>query len=102
MLRILFLFASITVAGVYAQSTYWQQKVDYKITAQVDDKKNTLSGEEEITFYNNSPDTLKEIYFHLYWNSFSKGSHFFEKKLNWGSPADYDLDDTDYGEITIE
>jgi hypothetical protein len=61
------------------QVDYWQQAVDYQINVTVDDSKDKLSGEEILIYQNNSPDTLKELYFHLYWNAFKKGSHAFEK-----------------------
>ncbi|MGQ9846654.1 MAG: M1 family metallopeptidase [Bacteroidales bacterium] len=48
---------------------YFQQKVDYKIDVQLDTLKHSLIGYEKITYYNNSPDTLKFIYFHLYPNA---------------------------------
>lgn len=48
---------------------YFQQKVDYTIHVQLNTEKHSLSGYEKITYYNNSPDTLKFIYFHLYPNA---------------------------------
>ncbi|MEY4279394.1 MAG: hypothetical protein RL377_1398, partial [Bacteroidota bacterium] len=35
---------------------------------------NILKGSEEIVYDNNSPDTLKKVYFHLYWNAFQPNS----------------------------
>ena len=35
---------------------YWQQRADYKIKAALDESNNTITGEETITYYNNSPD----------------------------------------------
>ncbi len=55
---------------------YWQQDVHYKIYAKVDEKTDIVSGNEEITYYNNSPDTLRFVYFHLYQNAFQPGSYF--------------------------
>jgi len=48
---------------------YFQQKVDFKINVRLDTLYHSLSGYEKLTYYNNSPDTLKFIYFHLYPNS---------------------------------
>lgn len=59
---------------------YWQQDVDYKIKAQIDDKTDIVTAEEELTYYNNSPDTLRFVYFHLYQNAFIKGGYL--EKLN--------------------
>ncbi|MBI3502574.1 MAG: M1 family metallopeptidase [Bacteroidetes bacterium] len=55
---------------------YWQQDVHYKIFAKVDEKTDIVSGNEELTYYNNSPDTLRFVYFHLYQNAFQPGSYF--------------------------
>jgi len=37
---------------------YWQQKADYQIEATLDEEALTISGEETITYHNNSPETL--------------------------------------------
>ena len=44
---------------------YWQQRADYVIKAELDEQKNTLTGEETITYYNNSPDDLKILWVQL-------------------------------------
>ncbi len=54
---------------------YWQQDVYYKIKATIDEKTDIISGEEELTYRNNSPDTLKEVFFHLYQNAFTPHSY---------------------------
>jgi hypothetical protein len=41
-----------------AQQKYWQQKVDYKIAVSLNDVDNSLSGFEQMTYFNHSPDTL--------------------------------------------
>ena len=45
---------------------YWQQDVHYKINATLDDKTNIIDGKIELTYYNNPPDELPFVYFHLY------------------------------------
>jgi hypothetical protein len=60
---------------------YWQQKVQYKIIADVDVLNHTYAGLETVTYFNNSPDTLTKIYFHLYFNAFQSGSSFAYKTL---------------------
>lgn len=57
-------------------STYWQQRVRYTINAQLDTKNHVVNGEETLVYYNNSPDTLHTVYFHLYQNAFRKGSYY--------------------------
>lgn len=52
---------------------YWQQRVRYRIDAELDPRTAVLQGQEEVTYYNNSPDTLRGMVFHLYQNLFSEG-----------------------------
>jgi hypothetical protein len=54
--------------------SYWQQKADYRVTARLDVRNSMLHGTGTITYYNNSPDTLKTIVWHLYQNVFRKDS----------------------------
>jgi len=44
---------------------YWQQRADYKMHLILDDENQHLSGEETITYYNNSPQTLSYIWLQL-------------------------------------
>src|SRR6185436_2334638 len=44
---------------------YWQQRCDYDIKCELDEKKLMLSGSETITYYNNSPDVLPYLWFQL-------------------------------------
>jgi hypothetical protein len=52
---------------------YWQNSSDYKIKVELDPHENLLTGSEEITYYNNSPDTLKRIVIRLYQDILKKG-----------------------------
>ncbi|MFI5151023.1 MAG: M1 family metallopeptidase [Bacteroidia bacterium] len=54
---------------------YWQQDVHYSIKARLDEKTDIIQGSEELTYWNNSPDTLTFVYFHLYQNAFQPGSY---------------------------
>ena len=56
-------------------AAYWQQDIYYNINATIEDKTGIIDGREELTYWNNSPDTLYFVYFHLYQNAFVKGSH---------------------------
>ncbi|MBN8703370.1 MAG: M1 family peptidase [Bacteroidetes bacterium] len=56
-------------------SDYWQQDVHYKINAALDEKTSIISANEELTYWNNSPDTIRFVYFHLYQNAFQPGSY---------------------------
>jgi len=54
---------------LFAQD-YWQQEVNYTINVRLDDKKHELLAEETIEYINRSPDTLTEIYMHLWPNAY--------------------------------
>ena len=56
---------------------YWQQRADYKIMATINEKTNTLSGEETITYYNNSPDDLSYLWIQLEQNVNKKENEDF-------------------------
>jgi hypothetical protein len=56
-------------------SDYWQQDVSYKIHATIDENTDIITGKEELIYWNNSPDTLKVVYFHLYQNAFTPDSY---------------------------
>jgi Peptidase family M1 domain len=54
---------------------YWQNTSDYYIKASVDVENKIISGWEKITYYNNSPDSLKTIVIRLYQDLFKKGAN---------------------------
>jgi len=62
-------------------AAYWQQDVQYKIYAKMNELTHVIEGAEELTYWNNSPDTLRYVYFHLFQNAFIKGSHLRELEL---------------------
>jgi hypothetical protein len=68
---------------------YWQQDVQYKITAAIDDKTDIIDGSEELTYWNNSPDALPFVYFHLYNNAQVKGSYLSDLYKNNGYKLKY-------------
>lgn len=63
---------------LWAQNdAYWQQKVQYRIKATLNDQNNTLEGTfYELTYTNQSPHTLQELYFHLVWNAYTPHSPY--------------------------
>ncbi len=58
----------------FAQYGYWQQKVEYVMDVDFDETKHQYTGKQKLVYYNNSPDTLKKVFFHLYFNAFQPGS----------------------------
>ena len=64
----------------------WQQKANYKIEVELDVKNHRFTGQQEIQYYNNSPDTLNEAFFHLYFNAFQPGSMMDQRSLSIEDP----------------
>jgi hypothetical protein len=52
---------------------YWQNHATYKMDISIDTQKDILSGTARIRYFNQSPDTLKEMVFRLYQDFFKKG-----------------------------
>ncbi|WP_394751137.1 M1 family metallopeptidase [Spongiimicrobium salis] len=53
---------------------YYQQRADYKMNIELDDKNATIAGEETITYTNNSPDDLEFLWVQLDQNVRAKDS----------------------------
>ena len=53
---------------------YWQNNSQYKIKAEFEPKTRTISGIETINYYNNSPDTLKQLVIKLLPDLYRKGN----------------------------
>jgi len=53
---------------------YWQQQVDYRISVEIDDEKQRLTGTETIRYFNRSPDTLRYLWLQLEGNIFAPDS----------------------------
>ncbi len=84
----------------FAQKTppYFQQEVNYNIAATLDDVHHTLTGRVEFEYVNNSPDTLPEIWMHLWANAFkNRNSAFAKQKCRDGSGKYYFAESKDLG-----
>ena len=73
----LFILLSLSLSA-YSQN-YWQQAVDYKMEVDIDVKTFKYSGKQELLYTNNSPDSLKKVFYHLYFNAFQPGSEMSER-----------------------
>ena len=70
--------------SAFAQNTYWQQRVKYVMDVDMNVETNRLSGRQKLEYWNNSPDTLKKVFYHLYWNAFQPGSMMDERSRRQG------------------
>ena len=66
--------------------TYWQQKVDYKMVVDMDVESHQYEGIQSLVYNNHSPDTLKSVYFHLFYNAFQPDSEMAIRLKNGKDP----------------
>ena len=71
---------SVLHFAVALPAQYFQQDVAYTITVALDDERHTLRGDYELVYTNNSPDALREIYFHLWPNAFKNNETAFARQ----------------------
>ncbi len=71
------------------QPGYWQQQVDFKIDITLNEKDHTLDGFEKMDYYNNSPDTLYFIWFHLWPNAYKNDRTAFSDQLLENGRTDF-------------
>jgi hypothetical protein len=72
---ILLSFLSFGLNSIFAQNApYWQQHADYKMEVSMDVKNYQYKGKQELIYTNNSPDTLRKVFYHLFPNAFQPGS----------------------------
>ena len=60
--------------SAFRSKTYWQQNISYYIDVDFNHQNHQFDLTEKITYYNNSPDNLNKVFFHLYYNAFQPGS----------------------------
>ena len=53
---------------------YWQNRVDFNITARIDTAAHVLTGDETVTYTNNSPETLAFLWFQMDQNLYRRDS----------------------------
>ncbi|MBG6063217.1 hypothetical protein IWX83_003027 [Flavobacterium sp. CG_9.1] len=84
---LLFSFLTLSFGSLWAQNTgYWQQHVDYKMDVTMDVSTYRYKGTQELVYTNNSTDTLKKVYYHLYNNAFQPGSEMDARIQNIRDP----------------
>ena len=59
---------------------YFQQEVKYLLDVRLDDQHHVLRGHEELTYQNNSPQTLSFIWFHLWPNAYRDNNTAFGRE----------------------
>ena len=85
------IFLALTIltsfwATAQNNTSYWQQHVDYKMDVNMDVKNYQYTGNQELIYTNNSPDTLKRVFYHLFFNAFQPGSEMDVRSLTIRDP----------------
>ena len=75
------IFALICSFSGFSQN-YWQQAVDYKMNVEMNVEDYTYTGEQQLTYTNNSPETIHKVFYHLYFNAFQPGSEMAARVNN--------------------
>ncbi|MCE7864737.1 MAG: M1 family peptidase [Bacteroidetes bacterium CHB5] len=74
------------VTMLNAQDFRWQQRVEYAMNVQLNTQNHKLTGDQKLIYYNNSPDTLTKVYYHLFFNAFQPGSMMDVRSRNIADP----------------
>jgi hypothetical protein len=76
------LFSLSFFSKAQPEVNYWQQAVDYKMSVELMPKEHSFKGTQTLKYYNNSPDTLKILFYHLYFNAFQPNSMMDTRSRN--------------------
>lgn len=88
---LLFSALLLSFSSLYAGDTavYFQQKVDSRIEVTLDDVSHYLRGTIVMEYHNNAPDTLREIYMHLWPNAYSNDRTAYNKQAVENGATDF-------------
>jgi hypothetical protein len=83
----LFSFFTLITLNLSAQPDRWQQKVKYTMNVDMNVQTNQYKGKQKLEYWNNSPDTLRKVFYHLYWNAFQPNSMMDVRSRRQGTIA---------------
>jgi hypothetical protein len=88
--------ALLFAAAIAADTTYFQQRVDYRIEARLDEASETLNGRLRLRYHNRSTARLDTLWFHLHLNAFRPNSRWARRELEYGERRFTDLGPRDH------
>ncbi len=98
MKKIFFFSFFLAQISLFAQKAYFQQEVNYKINATLDDVKHSIKGDVSMEYINNSPDALNEIWMHVWGNAYkNQQTAFAKQQLEKGKTKFYFAKNNDLG-----
>jgi len=87
MKKIILTILTLINFSVFAQNQdYWQQHVDYTMDIDMNVENYQFDGKQKLVYTNNSPDELKEVFYHLQFNAFQPGSEMDMRLQNIVDP----------------
>ena len=104
-MRLFFLLSLLPLVVVSQNS--WQQHVDYSMDIKMDVSDFTFKGDQKLVYTNNSPDTIKKVYYHLFFNAFRPGSQMDVRSRTIEDPDRrvggriFELSEKDYGSLNV-
>ena len=104
MIRTIFILLALQLS--FSQN-YWQQHVEYEMDIVVDVSDFTYDGNQSIIYTNNSNDTIKKVYYHLFFNAFKPNSQMDIRSRTIRDPDRrvgsriVALEEKDYGDISV-
>ena len=88
-MRLIFtLLFVLGASSLLAQTERWQQRVKYEMDIDFDVETHQFTGNQRLTYFNQSPDTLDRVFYHLYLNAFQPGSAM-DVRANAQEDSDY-------------
>lgn len=104
-IKLIFFLITLFLSQVSAQilpktknQAKWQQKVDYQIAVSLNTQTNSLNAFESIYYTNNSPNTLTEIYIHLWPNAYkNRNTAYAKQELEKGDTKFYFSEESERG-----
>ncbi len=85
--KLFFLLLVSLSLNAFAQPDRWQQRVKYNMNIDMDVQTNQYKGKQKLEYWNNSPDTLKKVFYHLYFNAFQPNSMMDARSRRQGTVA---------------
>ena len=104
MIRTIFILLALQLS--FSQN-YWQQHVEYEMDIVVDVSDFTYDGDQSIIYTNNSNDTIRKVYYHLFFNAFKPNSQMDIRSRTIRDPDRrvgsriVALEEKDYGDISV-
>ena len=95
LLLLLFCHNIIGFSQTATSPGYFQQQVNYKIDVTLNDVENTLDGAIKMEYTNNSPDTLRYIWIHLWPNAYKNDKTAFSDQLLQNGRTDFYFSNND-------